>query len=110
MALPTFRAVLTRMPERHPVSHFLHERNAAEALTVTLTTNLPLNCPQARAEAWKKLPKRPVNTANYLQQMSAVLDSLGPPVSNANQQAKQAQEGNQRKILKFPARVKLTRS
>jgi hypothetical protein len=42
--------------------------------------------------------------------MSAVLDSLGPPVSNANQQAKQAQEGNQREILKSPARVKLTRS
>jgi hypothetical protein len=103
------RAALRLVAERPPLPHYLQEKNAAEALAVTLAKDLPPNCPQARAEAWKKLPPRPANMATYLQQLSAVLGPLGSPqASNANQQGNPAQQRNQRKISNCPARAKLT--
>lgn len=74
MSLPTLRltkVALARLPERYPVSHYVREKNAAEALAVTLATSIPENCNSARAEARKSLPQRPMNNINYLQQWTA---------------------------------------
>jgi hypothetical protein len=104
MALPASRIskLLSRVQERSPLTHYLQERNAAEALAVTLASSIPENCNQARVEAWKKLPQRPQSTVDLLKGWDKQLAALSEVVNNDNQGSNHPQQEKPRYELTTP--------